>query len=106
MHDHPHDESVLSRAREALLPNCREMTRRSSLVLDAPVTVARRVGMLVHLLFCGLCRRYLAQLVWLRRASKESASAPRPRRPLPPGAELRIKRSLRAAAASIAGPVP
>ena len=106
MHDHPHDGSVLSRAREALLPNCREMTRRSSLALDAPVPVAQRVGMVAHLLFCGLCRRYRAQLVWLRRASKEAASAPTLRASLPSTANLRIKRSLRTAAASMAGSAP
>ena len=104
MHDHPHDGSVLSRAREALLPNCREMTRRSSLALDAPVPLARRVGMLTHLLFCGLCRRYRAQLGWLRRASEGAASAPTLRGSLPPAAGSRIKRSLHTAAASIAGP--
>ena len=104
MHDHPHDGSVLSRAREALLPNCREMTRRSSLALDAPVPVAQRVGMVAHLLFCGLCRRYRAQLTWLRRASKGAASTPTRRGSLPPAAGSRIKHSLRTAAASIAGP--
>ena len=106
MHDHPHEGSVLSRAREALLPNCREMTRRSSLALDAPVPVVRRVGMMAHLLFCGLCRRYRAQLIWLSRASKEAASSPELRGSLPRKANLRIKHSLRTAAAAIAGSVP
>ncbi len=106
MHDHPHYGSVLSRTREALLPNCREMTLRSSLALDAPVPVTQRVGMVVHLLFCGLCRRYRAQLVWLSRASKGAASAPKLRGSLPPKANMRIKHSLRTAAASIAGSVP
>jgi hypothetical protein len=57
--------------RVALLPNCREMTRRSSLAADRPLTLPERLGALLHLALCQLCRRYRRQLAWLRHTAPE-----------------------------------
>jgi hypothetical protein len=51
--------------------NCRQVSRLISLSMDAPLPWHRSLGMKVHLLYCAWCRRYSAQLQFLRRAIKE-----------------------------------
>ena len=51
--------------------NCRQATRLISQSLDAKLPWHRRLGMKVHLLYCVWCRRYAAQLKFLRSATKE-----------------------------------
>ena len=52
--------------------NCREATRLISQSMDAKVAWHRRLAMKVHLLYCVWCRRYAAQLRFLRRATRQS----------------------------------
>jgi len=51
--------------------NCRQATRLISQSLDAKLPWHRRLEMKVHLLYCVWCRRYAAQLKFLRRATRE-----------------------------------
>jgi hypothetical protein len=51
--------------------NCREATRLISQSLDAKLPWHRRLAMRVHLLYCVWCRRYAAQLRFLRKATRE-----------------------------------
>jgi len=51
--------------------NCRQATRLISQPLDAKLPWHRRLQMKVHLLYCVWCRRYAAQLKFLRRATRE-----------------------------------
>ena len=51
--------------------NCRQATRLISQSLDAKLLWHRRLGLKVHLLYCVWCRRYAAQLKFLRRATRE-----------------------------------
>ena len=51
--------------------NCRQATRLISQSLDAKLPWYRRLQMKVHLLYCVWCRRYAAQLKFLRRATRE-----------------------------------
>ena len=51
--------------------NCRQATRLISQSLDAKLPWHRRLQMKVHLLYCAWCRRYAAQLKFLRRATRE-----------------------------------
>ena len=51
--------------------NCRQATRLISQSLDAKLPWHRRLQMKVHLLYCVWCRRYAAQLKFLRRATRE-----------------------------------
>jgi hypothetical protein len=58
--------SVLGRLK-VLSPCCRDAARLLSESMDHRLPLAERVGLRVHLLLCGLCRRYGRQLIFLRR---------------------------------------
>jgi hypothetical protein len=47
---------------------CREMTRLASASLDGDLGRLERIALRTHLLYCIGCRRYLRQVVFLRRA--------------------------------------
>ena len=51
--------------------NCRQAIRLISQSLDAKIPWHRRLQMKMHLLYCVWCRRYAAQLKFLRRATRE-----------------------------------
>ena len=51
--------------------NCREATRLISQSMDAKLPWHRLLAMKVHLLYCVWCRRYAAQLEFLRKATKQ-----------------------------------
>ena len=55
--------------------NCRQVTRLVSQSLDTKVRWHERLAMRIHLLYCVWCRRYAAQLRFLRRASQELGPA-------------------------------
>lgn len=51
------------------VPDCAEMSRLSSRILDEPPPVKLRFQMWLHHLICVWCRRYTAQLAFLREAA-------------------------------------
>jgi len=53
------------------MPNCRDTTRLISQSMDAKLPWHRRLAMRVHLLYCVWCRRYAAQLQFLRKATRK-----------------------------------
>ena len=53
--------------------NCRQVTRLVSQSMDANLRWYQSLGIRLHLLYCVWCRRYAAQLQFLRKASKELA---------------------------------
>jgi hypothetical protein len=50
--------------------NCREVTRLVSQSMDTRLAWHQRLAMRFHLLYCVWCRRYAAQILFLRRAAK------------------------------------
>ena len=54
--------------------NCRQITRLISQSMDATLPWPRRVAIRLHLLYCLGCRRYAAQVRFLRRASQALSS--------------------------------
>ncbi|MDX2036930.1 MAG: hypothetical protein SFX72_09780 [Isosphaeraceae bacterium] len=52
---------------------CRHATEMISDSMDAPLRPAERWGLGLHLLLCNSCRRYSAQLDFLRRAHRRAA---------------------------------
>jgi hypothetical protein len=54
--------------------NCRETTHLISQSMDAKLPWHRRLAVRVHLLYCVWCRRYAAQLQFLRLATRELAA--------------------------------
>jgi hypothetical protein len=82
-------------ARALLFPTCREMSRHSSRCLDEPLPFFQRFGVILHLVFCRLCRRYRRQIRWLGTAAgRPAASAPGSPR-LSEACRERLKQSLR-----------
>lgn len=51
------------------VPDCAEMSRLSSRILDEPPSLKLRFQMWLHHLICVWCRRYTQQLEFLRRAA-------------------------------------
>lgn len=63
--------------------NCRQVTRLVSQSMDARLPWHQRLAVRFHLLYCVWCRRYAAQLRFLRKAARglalETANAPAPK---------------------------
>jgi putative zinc finger protein len=51
--------------------NCRQVTRLVSKSMDARLPWHQRLAVRFHLLYCVWCRRYAAQLQFLRKATKD-----------------------------------
>lgn len=54
--------------------NCRQVTRLVSQSMDTRLAWYQRLGVRIHLLYCVWCRRYAAQLRFLRKAVKSLAA--------------------------------
>jgi hypothetical protein len=76
--------------------NCRQVTRLISQAMDARLPWHRRWAMRFHLLYCVWCRRYAAQLQFLRDAARQAAAAPpdAPAQKLSPEAKEQMRRRL------------
>jgi predicted anti-sigma-YlaC factor YlaD len=79
---------------------CREMSRLASESLDRDLGRLERAALRTHLLYCTACRRYLRQIVLVRRALRRLASRLESDQALPgPGlpddVRARIKRALK-----------
>ena len=59
---------------ELRMLNCRHITRLISQSMDARLPWPRRLAIRLHLLYCLGCRRYAAQLRFLRRAGRQLAA--------------------------------
>jgi len=80
-----------------LLPSCRDASRLQSESLDCELSLAKRIGLSMHLLICKWCRRYGKQIRFLRDAAHEhpdNLSDAVPQR-LSDEARERIKRNLK-----------
>jgi len=53
--------------------NCRQVTRLVSKSMDARLPWHQRLAIRFHLLYCVWCRRYAAQIQFLRKATKALA---------------------------------
>jgi hypothetical protein len=53
--------------------NCRQVTRLVSQAMDAKLPWHQRLAIRIHLLYCLWCRRYAAQIQFLRQATRELA---------------------------------
>jgi hypothetical protein len=54
--------------------NCRQVTRLVSQSMDARLPWHKRLAVRIHLLYCVWCRRYAAQLQFLRQAAQRLAT--------------------------------
>ncbi|MCX4191527.1 hypothetical protein [Methylophaga sp. OBS1] len=41
---------------------CKDVAEEASNYLDGDLPLAKRIGLLLHLMYCSCCRRYLQQL--------------------------------------------
>ena len=79
--------------------NCRQVTRLVSRSLDARLPWPQRLGVRLHLLYCVWCRRYVAQVRFLREATRQLArkAEDAPAVTLPPQAREHVRARLRQA---------
>ena len=56
--------------------NCRQATRLVSRTMDTKLSWTSRLWIRVHLLYCVWCRRYAAQLQFMRRAARNASNEP------------------------------
>ena len=56
--------------------NCRHITRLVSRSMDAKLSWPNRLWIRLHLLYCVWCRRYAAQVRFLRRAAGNLSPEP------------------------------
>ena len=61
----------LSRGFALLSPTCKEATRLQSQAMERSLSVSERVGLKIHLFLCKWCRRYGAQIRFLRSAAHQ-----------------------------------
>src|SRR5215475_5314417 len=89
-------KGVLARMVALLSPTCKEATRLQSAAMDRKLSKAERFGLRLHLLLCQWCRRYAAQLKFLRSAAHqcEEHLGSELSQGLSPEARQRIKQSL------------
>lgn len=93
--------NAFTRYLAARLPSCREVTRLGSDALDRSLPFGQRLAVRFHLLICVWCRRYLRQIVFLRRAVRSrpdtlTEGGPSLDSPgLSPEARERIRRAVR-----------
>jgi hypothetical protein len=81
-----------------LSPTCKQATRLQSEAMDRRLSFFEKLGLRLHLLLCKWCRRYGAQLKFLRSAARqcqEHESGQGPHK-LTPEARARIKQKLQA----------
>jgi len=60
----------INRLIDAITPKCRENTRILSQGMDAPLPLVIRLRLRMHFLMCCYCKRYAAQLRYIRKASR------------------------------------
>lgn len=86
----------LARVVSILSPSCKQASRLQSEAMDRHLGFFERLGLRIHLLLCGWCRRYGEQLKFLRTAAhqceKDDQSQPHPKLSLE--ARERIKQKL------------
>jgi len=66
----------LKEALGALSPSCREAVRLQSEQMDHSLNLTQRLGLRLHLLLCKWCRRYGAQIRFLRSVGRQEPHAP------------------------------
>ncbi len=59
----------------SLKPTCKEVHQLTSESLDRELSMIERARVRVHLLVCGACRRFNAQMQLIRRAMRQLDSA-------------------------------
>jgi predicted anti-sigma-YlaC factor YlaD len=79
---------------------CREMARFASASLDGDLGRLERIALRAHLAYCVACRRYLRQILILRRVLRAMVThleteAISPETRLPDEVRARIKQALR-----------
>jgi hypothetical protein len=86
---------VIARTFNLLNLNCRNATRLVSDQQERPLDALERTGLAIHLMGCGNCRRYRAQIQMLDQLCKATADARSDTSHLTPDARQRIHDRLR-----------
>jgi len=84
---------AVSRVLILLSPSCKQASRLQSESMDRPLKFSEGFGLRIHLFLCKWCRRYGAQLKFLRSAAHQCEEH-QPAQNLSPEARERIKQKL------------
>ncbi|MBU6401983.1 MAG: zf-HC2 domain-containing protein [Verrucomicrobia bacterium] len=78
------------------MPSCKEISQLVSASMDTKLPLRKRLSIRLHVLMCGLCRRYEKQLRLLRDGCSRYASPDENavEEPLSPEAMARLKAAL------------
>ena len=76
--------------------SCKEVSELVSQSLDRRLSLRERLGVRLHLLMCGMCRRYREQITFLSQASRKLLGRGAPGASLPAAARRRIEQALKA----------
>lgn len=72
---------------------CRDVSRKVSQGMDAPLPLLQRLAVRMHLAMCRHCSRFQRQLIALRKLSRQTEDTP-PGKGISPEAKKRIKKAL------------
>lgn len=78
------------------LPTCKDVTQLASEAQEHGLSFRQRWGLRLHLWVCRSCRRFVRQLRFLRRASREAADELPVRASMGRAARERIRQRLEA----------
>jgi hypothetical protein len=79
--------------------NCKDMTKLISDSLEGKISVRQRMELWLHIMMCGMCRRFRSNIIELRKRVRGSKSllgqsdiAPVP---LPPATKARLEEAVK-----------
>jgi len=74
--------------------SCKQVSELVSQSLDRQLSLRERLGVRLHLMMCGMCRRYRKQLAFIAKASRQLLGRSSSTSALPPEARERIEEAL------------
>ncbi|MCC7338757.1 MAG: hypothetical protein IT422_26995 [Pirellulaceae bacterium] len=83
--------------------NCKDMTKVISDSLDRKITLRQRLELWMHIMMCGLCRRFRSNALAIRKKVRETSARPSEKvaasepeaAPLSPAARNRIAAAMK-----------
>ena len=75
--------------------NCKDMTKLISDSLEGKISARQRMELRLHIMMCGMCRRFRSNIIELRKRVRGSKGlldqADIPPTPLPPATKARLE---------------
>ncbi len=79
--------------------NCKDMTKLISDSLERKISLRQRMELWMHIMMCGMCRRFRTNIIALRRRVRGARSLLKeseiPNTPLPPATKTRLEEAVK-----------